>query len=621
VSRPHVTHPLAALGRRLTIRARVALQTLVMVGLILGVIFLSARSASVDQQRALVNNVAGRQPELVHRYLQEEVLASTGVTADPAATFDQLKASASALLDGGAVLAVQGNDRTIHIGQQTDAEVRAKLTEEVRLIDVLGDAGLAVRADTPDSTRWRADVHNAEAISHIAANVSHDAVGAMTTRTEQAVTANARREMLIAGIGILVTLLAGWSISRHIVNRLRTFGLLAKAAAAGDLSVRYDSNRHDEIGVLGEAFNDMSASLSRLVGQLEADAERDDFGRQLSEAFEMVDDEAAALEIVTRAMVTAAPDVPTELLVADSTQDDLQRVAEHPTAGGPHCAVTSPFDCVAVRRGAQTIFSSSDALNACPKLRDRASGPCSAVCTPVTFMGRALGVLHATGPDQAPLDADEQHRLTTLASVTGARLGTVRAFSESQEQATTDPLTGLMNRRAVEGRLARLVANETPFALAMADLDHFKLVNDTEGHDAGDRALNQFTAVLKATLRADDLIARWGGEEFIAVFVGATLDEARDILNRVRVDLATHLEKAESPRFTSSFGLAHSTDHHGIDELVRAADVALYRAKESGRDQVAVSTTLGPELPERRLLETIAALDNGQAAQPVRSES
>jgi diguanylate cyclase (GGDEF)-like protein len=555
----------------------------------------------------LVNNVAGRQPELVHRYLQETLLESDGVNADPAATFDQLKATASALLDGGAVLAVQGNDRTIHIAQQTDPAVRAKLDEEIRIIKVLGDAAAAVRADEPNTAKWRADVAAAETVSHIAANVSHDAVGAMTTKTEQAVRSNARREMAIAAIGIFVTLIAGWSISRHIVSRLRTFGMLAKAAAAGDLSVRYDSHRHDEIGVLGDAFNDMSTSLARLVGQLESDAERDDFGRHLSEAFEMVDDEAAALEIVTRAMVIAAPSVPTELLVADATQNDLHRVAEHPTAGGPHCPVTSPIDCVAVRRGAQTIFSSSEALNACPKLRNRPNGPCSAVCTPVTFMGRALGVLHATGPDHEPLPADEQHRLTTLASVSGARLGTVRAFSESQEQATTDPLTGLMNRRAVEGRLARLVANATPFALAMADLDHFKLVNDTEGHDAGDRALNQFTAVLKATLRADDLIARWGGEEFVAVFVGATLEEADDILNRVRIDLAVHLGNAESPRFTSSFGLAHSTDHHGIDEIIRAADVALYRAKENGRDQVVVDVTMQtPETPARRLLEPLA---------------
>jgi len=95
-----------------------------MVTLILMVISLSAHSASDDQQRALVNNVAGRQPELVHRYLQEVLLSSDGVTADPTATFDQLTASAHALLDDGAVLAVQGNDREIHIGQQTGSAIR-----------------------------------------------------------------------------------------------------------------------------------------------------------------------------------------------------------------------------------------------------------------------------------------------------------------------------------------------------------------------------------------------------------------------------------------------------------------------------------------------------------------
>ncbi len=334
-------------------------------------IVLSARSTSIERDRALVNNVAGRQPELVHRYLQEILLRSAGVTADPASTYDQLVASARALRDGGAVLAVQGNDRELHIGQQSDADIRAKLTEEIRLIGLLGDAGAAIEIDKPQSPQWLHDVEAAQALAHVTANVAHDAVGAMTTRTEHAVADGARQQMAIAALGILVTLIAGWSMSRHIVNRLRTFGLLAKATTAGDLTVRYDADRHDEIGVLGEAFNEMSASLSLLVGQLEADAQRDDFGRQLAEAFEMVDDEASALDIVTRAMLTAAPSAPTELLVTDANQSDLHCVAEHPTAGGPHCGVESPFGCVAVRRGAPTVFTSSEALNACPQLRAR----------------------------------------------------------------------------------------------------------------------------------------------------------------------------------------------------------------------------------------------------------
>ena len=295
----------------------------------------------------------------------------------------------------------------------------------------------------------------------------------------------------------------------------------------------------------------------------------DDFGRQLSEAFEMVDDESAALEIVTRA-IGSATGAPTELLVTNPDQTDLHRIASHPTAGGPGCPVDTPFGCVAVRRGAPTVFNSSESLNACPKLAGRPSGPCSAVCIPVTFMGRASGVLHATGPVGEPPGVDEQHRLVTLASLTGARLGTVRAFSESQEQATTDPLTGLFNRRAIETKLSRLNASKVPYALAMADLDHFKMLNDSHGHEAGDRALTYFSDALREACRAEDVVGRWGGEEFVAVFVGTTLEEARDILERLREQLADKLTDANAPRFTSSFGVAHSTDHLGMDDLIRA---------------------------------------------------
>ncbi len=593
-------------GNHLNIKVRLTVQNLVMVALILAVIFLSARSTSLNGQRALVDNVAGRQPELAHRYLKEVLLVSQGFTADPHGTFDELKATASALLDGGAVLAVQGNDNEVHISPLTDTVLRAKLAEEIRLIDELGKAGELVAADQPGTAKWKADVEAAEALSHVTANVAHDAVGALTSDAQHSVASDSRLQIAIAVFGIAVTLIAGWSMSRQIVRRLRTFGLLAKATAGGDLSVRYPSGRRDEIGVLGGAFNEMADGLARLVGQLEADAKRDDFGRQLSEAFEMVDDESAALEIVTRAIGNATG-APTELLVTNPDQTDLHRIASHPTAGGPGCPVDTPFGCVAVRRGAPTVFNSSESLNACPKLAGRPNGPCSAVCIPVTFMGRASGVLHATGPVGEPPGVDEQHRLVTLASLTGARLGTVRAFSESQEQATTDPLTGLFNRRAIETRLSRLNANKIPYALAMADLDHFKLLNDSHGHEAGDRALSYFSDALREACRADDVVGRWGGEEFVAVFVGTTLEEARDILERLREQLAEKLTNANTPRFTSSFGVAHSSDHLGMDNLIRAADIALYFAKDHGRDQVVLSNPPKPtHRPERRLMEAIA---------------
>ena len=100
-------------------------------------------------------------------------------------------------------------------------------------------------------------------------------------------------------------------------------------------------------------------------------------------------------------MVEISPATPMELLLSDSSRAHLERAATSPTAGAPGCPVESPFSCVAVRRGSPVVFDSSEALNACPKLRGRPAGACSAVCVPVSFMGRALGVLHATGPDGA----------------------------------------------------------------------------------------------------------------------------------------------------------------------------------------------------------------------------
>ena len=109
-----------------------------------------------------------------------------------------------------------------------------------------------------------------------------------------------------------------------------------------------------------------------------------------------------------------------ELLLSDSSRS-TSSAPRPPAAGAPSCPVESPFECVAVRRGNPVIFESSEALNACPKLRGRAQGACSAACVPVGFMGRALGVLHATGPENSPPTAVQIAQLTTLATQAGAR--------------------------------------------------------------------------------------------------------------------------------------------------------------------------------------------------------
>lgn len=346
--------------------------------------------------------------------------------------------------------------------------------------------------------------------------------------------------------------------------------------------------RERELQAVALRERDARDELEATAHELRTQSQRDAFGTKLSEALEMADEESQAYEVVTRAMIEIAPSAPAELLLADSSRAHLRHVAHSPAAEAPGCQVESPFACVAVRRGQPVTFESSEALNACPKLRGRPSGPCSAVCVPVSFMGRALGVLHTTGPEAQPPSAEQTVQIATLATQTGARIGTLRAFEKTQLQASTDSLTGLINRRTLEAEIRELLHADLPFSLAVADLDRFKTINDTYGHDAGDRVLRQFSQVASAMLRDGDLIARWGGEEFTIVLPAIDRNAAVGVLDRIR-DAVAHSHSGSLPEFTVSFGVTDTSCAGSIEQLFQLADHGLYRSKQEGRDRVTVA--------------------------------
>lgn len=351
------------------------------------------------------------------------------------------------------------------------------------------------------------------------------------------------------------------------------------------LEVRCNDMRGDPHlrGVLLTA-RDMTDRL-RLEQELFAQTQRDGFATQFAEALEMADEEQAVFDVVERAMAESAETTPMELLLSDSSRANMRRVASNPCAEPPGCAVKSPYSCVAVRRGTAVVFESSEMLNACPQLRERSVGPCSAVCVPVSFMGRSLGVLHTTGNEGESLEGDHIERLKGLAAQAGARIGTVRAFERTQLQASTDGLTGVVNRRSAEARLRDMMLGGHLFALAVVDLDNFKQLNDAHGHEAGDRALRLFAQTAQDILRDNDLIARWGGEEFVIALPELDRLQAMNVLERVRLALA-RLDLGEAPRFTASFGVSDSNQADSLEHLVHIADRGLYEAKQTGRDRV-----------------------------------
>jgi diguanylate cyclase (GGDEF)-like protein len=316
---------------------------------------------------------------------------------------------------------------------------------------------------------------------------------------------------------------------------------------------------------------------------------RNDIESGLQRALEMSRTEARCYTLVQHAVQQSSPTLPSELLVADSSRAHFTQVASTDPAGGPGCPVMSPDECPATSRGQTQTWQTSTAIDTCPHLENRATGPCSAVCVPVSIAGKAIGVMHATGPDHDPPDPSTTADLELIARKAGERIGILRAFSRTEAQARTDPLTGLLNRRSLESAVRDLTAEAHPYSVAYGDLDHFKLLNDVHGHDAGDRALRLFARVLRDSVRPNDVAARYGGEEFVVVLPDCTTADAYAVIDRVRTRLADAQRGGTVPSFTVSFGLAPGEADLAFSEIVEQADAALLRAKAAGRDQVVLA--------------------------------
>lgn len=164
-------------------------------------------------------------------------------------------------------------------------------------------------------------------------------------------------------------------------------------------------------------------------------------------------------------------------------------------------------------------------------------------------------------------------------------------LEEADSLAHSDSLTGLANRRHMQ-KLLELEATKAqsfqrPFSVLLLDLDFFKSINDQWGHAIGDQALREVSRLLSDLVRDSDTIARWGGEEFLALFPGATAPQAAQVAERLRETLSRSTI-AGNLKLTISIGVAEYTPKESLETLLQHADIALYNAKEKGRNRVEV---------------------------------
>jgi diguanylate cyclase (GGDEF)-like protein len=315
---------------------------------------------------------------------------------------------------------------------------------------------------------------------------------------------------------------------------------------------------------------------------------------------------------VRDSLISIAPVAPGEILVVDDDEATRRAVIQHMMAlamrvaqaeTGAHALEVAveksmTLDCILL----DLALPGSDSWDVLRKLRSEAE----TAAIPV--------VLLTDGP---PTEADmlkmiEQGAMDHLTKPLSGTLlcAKVRAICERSrtqrelknklqfalENAAHDGLTGLFNRRYFDRRLREETAHakrhKRPFSLVLLDLDHFKLVNDTYGHEDGDRVLRHIAEVAQAQLREDDVACRYGGEEFMLLLRGTTGMAARVVANRLRANLAGRpisLGPSDELRhITFSAGVASADERnaYNTEDIVSRADAALYRAKRAGRNRV-----------------------------------
>jgi diguanylate cyclase (GGDEF)-like protein len=313
---------------------------------------------------------------------------------------------------------------------------------------------------------------------------------------------------------------------------------------------------------------------------------RTDFEARVQRSMALSVDEPAVLASVGHTL-EASGFRAAEFLMAESEGGELSR-AIAPKAGGG-CNVERAADCPAVRLRQRLDFSDADAIDACPFLRDRRDVANECVCVPVTIGDQTLAILRAEAPATEELTVEDADWISILARNAGERISALRAFANSQQQASTDSLTGLANRRTLEHAIATRTATGS-YAVVFADIDHFKDLNDTFGHETGDDCLRAFARVLSRATRPGDLCARYGGEEFVVLLPEARSADAESIAERIQVLLAEELRDTRLAPFTVSVGIASTTHASSIEDVIRAADHAMFQAKSAGRNRIVAET-------------------------------
>jgi diguanylate cyclase (GGDEF)-like protein len=332
-------------------------------------------------------------------------------------------------------------------------------------------------------------------------------------------------------------------------------------------------------------------------------------GAELMHALDLAESVDESCMIISRYFRRLLPKLSGSLYLYRNSRDILERKAQWGDETDD-CNALELLDCWGLRRGGQHFADGEYALQC--RHAEQAQHLVPRLCLPLVAQGDVIGCITVFGNDLAgESGAMQKQFIIQLSEQVALSMSNAQLRLKLRQQSIIDPLTELYNRRYMDETLKReqqrAKRRQSQLSLILVDLDHFKRVNDTYGHDTGDKLLRKVGEVLRQGIRAVDIACRFGGEELVVILPDCDLAAAVQRAEMLRAAVAA-IElsgKAMAHTVTASFGVASTSN--GSDDaeaLLRAADQALYTAKQTGRNRVvsalqtAATGSIGMQEPE-----------------------
>lgn len=332
---------------------------------------------------------------------------------------------------------------------------------------------------------------------------------------------------------------------------------------------------------------------------------------ELMHALELAESTDESAGVIASYLPRLLPNLSGSLYLYNNSRDILERKAGWGSVEDEP-GVIEALDCWALRRGSPHAFTGGDGGLACRHVHNLGM---DRLCLPLVTQGDVIGCLTVTGPGLVHGAEDQRAWIGQLAEQLGLALSNVRLRVSLRQQSIIDPLTQLYNRRymdeVLKRELARSSRNGAPLSVLVLDLDHFKRINDTFGHEAGDAILRKVALTLRENIRSGDVACRMGGEEMVVLLPECGVENAIKRAETLRLAIAANdvLHQGKPIGATASIGVASYPEHgSSMQALVHAADLALYEAKHGGRNCVRVAKSDPQHMPAANAQDDAAGI-------------